>query len=97
MDPQKLRMFVVAVACAAALMIATDAAACEDCRSDGQGGYICWSGVEGSGACWGGGEEECTVEGTCGEDDGGGGDPICEFWEWCHEEDEYYCWAYGWC
>lgn len=94
MDAQKLRMLTVAAAGAAALTVATDAAACESCEYDpNNNGYICWSGMDsGGGSCWGGGEEYCTVEGNCTGDQ-----QECYWWEYCDEPWDYQCWGWGNC
>jgi hypothetical protein len=57
---------------------------------DPEGGSICWSGMEyGGGSCWGGSGEPCVEEGACTGDQ-----QECYWWEYCGEEDDYWCW--GW-
>lgn len=92
MDSRNFRMLTLAAAGAAALTVATDAAACEACLPDpNTGGDLCWSGLEfGSGACWGGFGEPCEEEGACTGDQ-----QECYWWEYCDEEDDYWCWGWG--
>jgi hypothetical protein len=108
MDSQSLKMFTIAAAGVATLAVASDARACEDCRSDPNnqpGGGICWSGFSsGYGSCWGGQAPNTwcqTATGDCSMDPNVQlcpGDPGYMGYAYCDDQSwqDYFCAEWGW-
>jgi hypothetical protein len=93
MDTQTLRMFTLAAAGATALLVATDAKACDQCLNDTQhsNSGICWSGFnDGYSTCTGGQAdgESCTLGSSCSRTESSC--PGCSSTAW----NSYSCWAY---
>ena len=97
MDSNKLTMITLAAAGAAALALAPEAMACEECLSDpNNGGSICWSGFDyGQQYCWLETNDGCTYYCAQSEvcDEGQFRDCSVTYCGW----DDYMCWGYGDC